>query len=431
VTLEILRKLKRHNISLNMQLLLIKINAVDANPEYALLGKKQKEDRFTSGDWKKVRSLTRGRRILLIIPNESVVLTSVKIPSKNKKQLLQAIPFSLEDNLAEDIEDLHFSIHQKDSNGDTQVAVINSKQLDSYISLLKNNGITAHFILPQILTQTIDTDTWSILQTQNIIEENIDNAFGTSVSVRLNDYYGFSCDKSLLDLFIQQVEINKPKQILSNISTEELPEDLQDYPLELLDPNKVYYKSASSALALNLLTGFISDKRQSNINWKVWRPTFAIASLLVATWVGILGWQNTVLQKQHNQLDKSITNLFTSTFPTSRLVDPAQQMASKLTQLKKNVGTTVSSPLPLISGISPLLKEYKDLILSEIHYKENKLQITVQSPNLTRLEAFRKDAEKKSSLLVEISSSTATADKVKATLLISPLKLSKLDQERA
>jgi len=96
-----------------MQLLLIKINAVDANPEYALLGKKQKEDSFTPSDWKTVRSHARGRRVLLIIPNEDVVLTSVKIPSKNKKQLLQAIPFALEENLAEDIEDLHFSIFIK------------------------------------------------------------------------------------------------------------------------------------------------------------------------------------------------------------------------------------------------------------------------------------------------------------------------------
>jgi len=430
-----------------MQLLLIKINAVDANPEYALLGKKQKEDRFTPGDWKKVRSLTRSRRVLLVIPNDDVVLTSVKIPSKNKKQLLQAIPFALEDSLADDIENLHFAIHQNSAEGDTQVAVINRKQLDTYITLLKNNGITTHFVLPQVLIQTIDADTWSILQSPtsnipqeiNLIEQSIDNdedsldnnLLNTSVSVRLNDYYGFSCDPSLLDIFIQQIETDKPQQLLSNLSVEELPEELQEISVEPLDPHKVFYKSASNALELNLLTGFISDKRQSNINLKVWRPALAIASVLVVTWIGIFAWQNTKLQKQSNQLNKSINSIFTNTFPKSRIVDPAQQMQSKLNQLKKNAGTVVSSPLPLISDISPLLKGYKDLLLSEIRYKENKLEIVVESPSLTRLETFKKDATKKSSLAVEISSSTTTADKVKAILLISPLKLSKLEQEKA
>lgn len=421
-----------------MQLLLIKINAVDANPEYALLGKKQKEDRFTPGDWKKVRSLMRGRRVLLIIPNDDVVLTSIKIPSKNKKQLLQAIPFALEENLAEDIEDLHFSIHQDNPENDTNVAVINRNKLESYISLLKTNGITAHFVLPQVLSQVINSDSWSLLETQietqvktqDDIEDSADNT-NTSVSVRLNDFYGFSCDSSLLEIFIQQIENDKPKQIITNIATQDLLEELQEYPLEALDPNKIYYHSVDNALALNLLTGFISQKQKSGIDWKIWRAPLVIASLLIATWVGILGWQNTMLQKQRTQLGRSINSLFTSTFPGSRIVDPAQQMSSKLTQLKKNTGTTVSSPLPLISGISPLLKEYKDLALSEIRYKENKLQIIVESPSLTRLETFKKDAIKKSNLAVEISSSTTTADKVKATLLISPLKLSKLDLERA
>jgi len=419
-----------------MQLLLIKINAVDANPEYALLGKKQKEDRFTPGDWKKVRSLTRGRRVLLVIPNDDVVLTSVKIPSKNKKQLLQAIPFALEDSLAEDIEDLHFAIYQNDSEDDTQVAVINRKQLDNYITLLKNNGITTHFVLPYVLIQSINSNAWSILQNQtqdiNAIEQSIDgNIPNSSISVRLSDYYGFSCDKSLLDIFIQQLEADKPERLLSNLPVEELPEELQELPIESIDPYKVFYKSASSALTLNLLTGFVSNKRQSNINLKAWRPAFVIASLLVVTWIGIFSWQNKELQKQRSQLDKSIKNIFTSTFPKSRLVDPAQQMESQLTLLKKNVGTTVNSPLPLIADISPLLKEYKDLLLREIRYKENKLEIVVESPSLTRLETFKKDAVEKSSLAVEISSSTTTADKVKAILLISPLKLSKIDQERA
>lgn len=416
-----------------MQLLLIKISAIDASPEYALLGKKQKEDRFTPGDWKKVRSLTRGRRVLLVLPNEDIVLTSVKIPSKSKKQLLQAIPFALEDNLAEDIEGLHFAIHQDSTGGETRVAIINRDLLDSYISLLKKNGITTHFVLPHILIQTIKADSWSILQTQSVTNDNLDATTNDdiSVGVRLNDFSGFSCDKSLLKLFIQQLEAEKPKQILSNIPVEELPDELQDYPQESLDQTKVLYDSTSSALELNLLTGFISNKAESRINLKVWRPALVIASLLAVTWIGIFSWQNTVLQKQRDQLDKSIKNIFTSTFPKGRLVDPAQQMSSKLAQLKRSVGTTINSPLPLISNISPLLKEYKDLTLSEIRYKENKLQLIIQSPNLTRLEAFKKDAAKKSGLQVEISSSTTTANKVKATLLILPLKLSSIDQEKA
>lgn len=420
-----------------MQLLLIKIRSIDASPEYALLGNKQEEDRFTPGDWKKVRSLTRGRRVLLAIPNDDVVLTSVKIPSKSKKQLLQAVPFALEDTLAEDVEDLHFAIQQNASKDKTQVAIINRKLLDNYLDLLRNNGITTHFVLPHVLIQTNKKDAWSILQNDSDKTDEDENSDdnNTIVNVRLSDFYGFSCNQALLEPFIQQVETDKPKYLLSNIPAEELPEELQDLPYESIDSTKVFYESASSALELSLQTGFVSKKKTSNVNWKAWQPTLAIASFLIATWVGIFGWQNTVLQKQRSQLGKSINNVFTSTFPKSRLVDPPQQMKSKLARLKKNAGSTVSSPLPLIADISPLLKEYKDLALSEIRYKDKKLELIIQAPNLTRLEKFKKDAVKKAGLHVVISSSTTTANKVNATLVISPLKVSikqtYINQEKA
>ena len=81
----------------------------------------------------------------------------------------------------------------------------------------------------------------------------------------------------------------------------------------------------------------------------------------------------------------------------------------------------VNSPLPLISDISPLLKEYKDMTLSEVRYQENELSLIMQSPSLTRLETFKKDAAAKVNLKVDIKSSTTTSNKVEATLIITPL----------
>ena len=146
-----------------------------------------------------------------------------------------------------------------------------------------------------------------------------------------------------------------------------------------------------------------------------------LASLVTATVLGILGWQNSQLQQEQKQLKQSIEKVFTTTFPKSRIVDAPQQMSSELTQLKKTSVEIVDSPLPLISNIAPLLKHYKDLKLKEIRYQENELQMVMQSPNLTRIEAFKKEAATKSKLKVSVKSSTTTANKVEAVLTIAPL----------
>lgn len=398
-----------------MQLLVIKLNTLDSTPEYALLGNKQAEDRFTPIDWKKVRSLTRGRRVLLLIPDDEVVLTSIKIPSKNKKQLLQAVPFALEDTLAEDIEDLHFAIHQDKQGAETQVSIINRLQLNAYLGLLRKNGITVHFALPQVLALTIKKNAWSIQQ------QNTDDK--TSVSVRLNDYYGFSCNQSLLMQFLEQLEESTPPELIySNIDKSQLPIALQNYPLEQTDSNVIHHNSVINALPLNLIAGFVSQKGESSINWKAWRPTLVMGSIIAAIWIGIFSWQNSLLTKESKQLTQSINNVFTSTFPNKEHNGNAiNRMQSELTILKRGAGQTISSPLPLISGISPLLKEYNDMTLSEVQYKENKLSLVIQSPSLTRLETFKKDAAEKMKLDVNIKSSTTTSNKVEAILIISPL----------
>jgi len=395
-----------------MQLLLIKINTLDANPEFALLGKKQTENRFSPVDWGKVRSLTKGRRVVLLLPNNEIALTSIKVPSKNKKQLHQAIPYALEDTLADDIEALHFAIHQETDSNETHVAIISRERLDLYLDFLRKKGISTHFILPQVLAQPIQKQGWSILQHQ-------DNKPAT---VRIDDLTGFSCDKNLLEIFLtEQLEKSTPESINTNIDISELPEALQSLSLIQSDSALVQYQNIEDALSLNLLTGFVSHKQESNFNWKAWRPAIVLASLVAAASLGILGWQNTLLKQENNQLTQAIKNTFKSAFPESRIVDAPLQMRDKLTQLKKNQVETVDSPLALISNISPLLKEYKDLTLKEIRYQEDELVLMIQSPNLTRLEAFKKDASKKSKLKVSIKSSTTTSDKVESLLIIAPL----------
>jgi general secretion pathway protein L len=169
------------------------------------------------------------------------------------------------------------------------------------------------------------------------------------------------------------------------------------------------------------LTNFAIKNNEPIINWSAWRPAAILGSLLAAVWMGVFFWQNSLLKNQNNQLTQQINEVFKASFPNSRIVDAPVQMKSELDKLKQNAGKSIDSPLPLISDISPLLKEYKDMTLSEVRYQENELSLIMQSPSLTRLETFKKDAAAKVNLKVDIKSSTTTSNKVEATLIITPL----------
>ncbi len=68
--------------------------------------------------------LIQDRRVVILLPVEQLYLGLVAVQTKNRKQLEKAIPYALEDDLTQDIEDLHFALGKRTENREIPVAVI-------------------------------------------------------------------------------------------------------------------------------------------------------------------------------------------------------------------------------------------------------------------------------------------------------------------
>ena len=71
-------------------------------------GAQQGSDRTrrSAGPWPKRPT---DKRVIALVPGTNVLRTFVDIPVRNQAKLLQAIPFAMEDQLAGNIEELHFA----------------------------------------------------------------------------------------------------------------------------------------------------------------------------------------------------------------------------------------------------------------------------------------------------------------------------------
>src|SRR5580658_2079691 len=67
-----------------------------------------------------------GRRVCVLVPGADVLLAEPDVPVKAGAKLQQLVPYALEEHLAEDIDDLHFSIGRRtsDSGARAPVAVV-------------------------------------------------------------------------------------------------------------------------------------------------------------------------------------------------------------------------------------------------------------------------------------------------------------------
>ena len=69
------------------------------------------------------------RKVIVLVPSADVLTTSVDIPIKGGARLQAALPYALEEHVAEDIEKLHFAAGTRRSNGKIPVAVVNRERL--------------------------------------------------------------------------------------------------------------------------------------------------------------------------------------------------------------------------------------------------------------------------------------------------------------
>jgi len=103
-----------------------------------------------------------GRRICVLVPGTDVLLTEPEVPMKAGTKLQQVVPFALEEQLADDIDDLHFAIGKRAADSSrTPVAVIRRSLMDEWLMALRSNGLepeamyTESDLLPQNPGQAI------------------------------------------------------------------------------------------------------------------------------------------------------------------------------------------------------------------------------------------------------------------------------------
>ncbi|MEJ2317570.1 MAG: type II secretion system protein GspL, partial [Gammaproteobacteria bacterium] len=102
-------------------------------------------------------------RLVLILPAASVVLHKASIVAKSKSQIMAALPYALEDELANDIEQMHFAYRTIDrESGNQLVAVVDRDLVEQLHALITRYQFESVLLLPQILMVPWQADNWSL-----------------------------------------------------------------------------------------------------------------------------------------------------------------------------------------------------------------------------------------------------------------------------
>jgi len=112
--------------------------------------------------------------------------------------------------------------------------------------------------------------------------------------------------------------------------------------------------------------------------------------------------------------------IYKTSFPKSRKINNARrQMEQKLKALKSNSGTASNGLLFILhKSFNSLNQEAKDVTFQSITYRNNRMDIGLDSKNLQAIETLNKKLNSNDEIKSEISSSSSENNKVKGNLRI-------------
>ena len=89
------------------------------------------------------------RKVVVLVPSAEVLTTSVEIPVKGGARLLAALPYALEELLADDIDKLHFAAGARRPSGRVPVSVVSKAKLAEWRQRLADAGIRPSSIISE------------------------------------------------------------------------------------------------------------------------------------------------------------------------------------------------------------------------------------------------------------------------------------------
>ena len=351
------------------------------------------------------------RRIVLLVPSSDVRLTHVTVPAKQLTKVLQATPYALEDQMAVDVETLHFALGPHQADGSYPVAVVAKARMNEWLAPLREHGLQVEAVVPETLClPATELDHWSAL------------AEPGHITVRTATYAGFGCLSDDLPMFLDMASPDQkiPLRIIIPRNFEGDLTQLQ-WPVELLpgfaEPLEALLQNYQPARTINLLQGDYAQNVGIQRHLQPWRVAAALAAALLAlVWINH-GVQAFKLGRELRLQDERNVQRYQQIFPSeTRIVDLAAQTEQHLTGTGGKQGDFNS----LLASLAGALSATPGLNLQSVQFREGALFVSLTGTDLQQLETLRTSFGRQHSVSLDVQSANAGADGVQIRLKLSP-----------
>ena len=308
--------------------------------------------------------------IVALIPGNHVLLTSAAVPSRQARQIVQALPYVVEEKLAVDVDECHFALGEKNAAGEFSVAINTLEEMRKYLSALDDIGVEPNLITVDTLLARNSDGTVVTIESNKahirppdgtgicVSTDQLALAFGLIQQPGNVDIYGTESAIDQLKMEIAQIEVNASVTIH--------PEANND--LRVLADN---YQGSE----LNLLQGEFRVSKDVQGDQHIWRSAAILAACTFVLHISLVFLQGIYLDVMGAQYEQEAKILYQDIFPRDRNI---RDIRRRWNAHVSGSGSVADGEfLPLFRDTVAHLPGSK-LVVNNINYNESRGDLILQ-----------------------------------------------------
>jgi len=355
-----------------------------------------------------------GRRVAVLVPADHVLLTDAALPAKAGAKLAQLAPYALEEQVADDIESLHFAVGRRDAaTGRTRIGVVDKAIMQHACDAFLEAGIApaafyseASLIAPNPgqVVAWLDGDTLVVASPERApVVVPVTTLRGVFEFLATTRAYGPDVLPATLALQLVATSLDW-QQHAGELDF--LQEHFASARVQLLPQGSLPWLASQipAAAPLNLLQGSYAP-RGGGHDWRRWRVPAALAAALLLVFVGGKLYQVQRLDAAERALDAEIDQTFRMAMPGALdSTDARRRMAQRFASLQDGGGN--AGLLPALSAFASARAASPDASLQGISLREGSLDLRVRAADAASLDRINQQL-RASGYATELSSGTA------------------------
>jgi general secretion pathway protein L len=345
-----------------------------------------------------------------VVRGSALVTRRATLPTRSRSKVLAALPYALEDILAEDVDSLHFALLGWDGSGGAIAAVVSRQSMDAWLAQSREAGHSVDAIVPEfLLVPRHPQAALSVVTTGD-----------GSVLVRDGEATGLFLDRENVAMWWRQqpdpgVTIAANDSALArelvglgatNVSEWPVGNDMRDW-LGVQAPS----------LRFNLLQGSYQP-RHAQASGRRLLP--AAALLLVALLAKVIGdgMEYYLLKTESARLQAQMRDTYVSLFPGARRLDnPRLYLERRAAEVRS--GYTVGAEFQQLLGAVSRVVSRGGVNIEDLNFRDNALVVTCTVADFAALDRLKQSFESDPDINAELQSSGAREQQVSARFRIS------------